>query len=124
MSTTDDIPIDLPEPTPPDFPQNDEKNNENLMPESMKKHTKTQAEKSVAITPQNDLPTLKTPVEIDDVDKNALPSSLLFQRTIEVASAVVIINNIITTPVTLQIRPKVGKAALKSLKFIEISSMQ
>ena len=54
MGSTDDIPIDLPEPAPPDFPQNDEKNNENVvnvksptktkaksntMPESMKKHT-------------------------------------------------------------------------------------
>ena len=128
MGSTDDIPIDLPEPAPPDFPQNDEKNDENVvnaksptktkaksntMPESMKKHTKTQAVKSVAITPQNDLPTLKTPVEIDDIDNSTLPSSLLSQRTIEVASAAVIINNRITTPVTLQIRPKSGKSSIE-----------
>ena len=128
MGSTDDIPIDLPEPAPPDFPQNDEKNNENVvnvksptktnaksntMPESMKKHTKTQAVKSVAITPQNDLPTRKTPVEIDDIDNSTLPSSLLSQRTIEVASAAVILNNRITTPVTLQIRPKSGKSSIK-----------
>ena len=128
MGSTDDIPKDLPDPAPPDFLQNDEKNNENVvnaksptktkaksntMPESMKKHTKTQAEKSVAFTPQNDRPTLKTPVEIDDVDNRTSPLSLLTQRTIEVASAAVIINNRITTPVTLQIRPKSGKSSIE-----------
>ena len=64
----------------------------------MKKYTKTQTKKSAVFTPQNDLPTLKIPVEIDDVDNNTLPTSLLTQRTIEVASAAVIINNIITIP--------------------------
>ena len=128
MGSTDDTPMDLPDPAPPDFLQNDEKNNENVvnaksptktkaksntMPESTKKHTKTQAEKSVAFTPQNDRPTLKTPVEIDDVDNRTSPLSLLTQRTIEVASAAVIINNRITTPVTLQIRPKSGKSSIE-----------
>ena len=83
------------------------------MPESMKKHTKTQAEKYVVITPQNDLPTLKIPVEIDDVENSTLPSSLSPQRTIEVASAAVIVNNRITTPVTIQIRPKSGKSSIE-----------
>ena len=82
----------------------------------MKKHTKTQTEKSVVITPQNDLPTLKIPVEIDDVDNNTLPTSLLTQRTIEVASAAVIINNRIATPVTLQIRPKSGKSSIEIIQ--------
>ena len=92
MGSTNDITIDLPEPAPPDFLQNGENNNENVvnaksptktkaksntMLESMKKHMKTQAEKTVAITPQNDLPTLKTPVEIDDVDNSTLLSTLL-----------------------------------------------
>ena len=73
MGSTDDNPMDLPDPAPPDFLQNDEKNDENVvnaksptktkaksntMPESMKNHTKTQAEKSIAFTPQNDRPTL------------------------------------------------------------------
>ena len=34
----------------------------------MKKNTTTQPAKSVVITPRNDLPTLKTPVEIYDID--------------------------------------------------------
>ena len=38
------------------------------------------------------------------------------QRTIETATAVIIINNIITTPVTLQLRPSKGSNNLNVLK--------
>ena len=128
MGSTNDIPTELPEPAPPDFPQNDIKKNENgdnaisptktkandkTIPGSKKKNTITQPAKSVVITPQDDLPTLKTPVEIDDVDTNTSPASLLIQITIEVASTAVIINNRITTPATLQIRPKNGKSSIE-----------
>ena len=131
MGSIDDTPNELPEPEPPDFPQNDEQKNENMVnansprknkandkiiPGSTKKHTKTQTEKSIVFTPQNYLPTLNTPVEIDDIDNNTLPVSLLTQRTIEVASAVVIINNRIKIPVTLQIRPKSGKSRIEITK--------
>ena len=73
-------------------------------------------------TPQNYPPTLETSIEIDDVDNNTPSSSQPTQTIIEVASVAVIIDNRITTPATLQIRPKTGRVALKVHKFIVISS--
>ena len=59
--------------------------------------------------PNTDVITLKNPV---------LPeaNNTMIQRTIEVATAAVIVNNRITTPVTLQLRPSKGNTNMNVLK--------
>ena len=59
--------------------------------------------------PNTDVITLKSPV---------LPeaNNTMTQKTIEVATAAVIVNNIITTPITLQLRPSRGSTNLNVLK--------
>ena len=64
-------------------------------------------------TALNVTPTLKTPVNIENTDNNTVMVSHLTQRTIEVATVAVIVNSKVTTPVTLQIKPKNEKANTK-----------
>ena len=51
-------------------------------------------------------------------------NNTMTQRTIEVATAAVIVNNRITTPVTLQLRPFKGSTNLNVLKAHKTSSQQ
>jgi len=78
----------------PSFSENEETNEQN---KNQEKH------------PNTDVITLKSPV---------LPeaNNTMTQRTSEVATAAVIVNNIITTPVTLQLRPSRGSTNLNVLK--------
>ena len=55
-------------------------------------------------TPEIDIIVLRDP-EFPAEEKNTMT-----QRTIEIWTAAVIVNNIITTPVTLQLRPTKGSA--------------
>ena len=75
--------------------------------------SKTQNEKSVVITTPYDASTLTTPINNENIDLNTASVSQLTQKTITVATAAVIVNNKITTPVTLQIRPKNGKSSIE-----------
>ena len=69
----------------------------------------TEQNKNQEKTPSTDVITLKSP---------ELPAAnnTMTQRTIEVATAAVIINNRITTPITLQLRPSRGSTNLNVLK--------
>ena len=77
----------------PSFSENEETNEQN---KNQEKH------------PNTDVITLKSPV---------LPeaNNAMTQRTSEVATAAVIVNNIITAPVTLQLRPSRGSTNLNVL---------
>ena len=77
------------------------KANGKFVPETPCNSSKTQNGESIVITTSNDTPILKTPVNIDDIDYNTATISHLTQRTIEVATTVVIVNNRVTTVVTL-----------------------
>ena len=59
--------------------------------------------------PTTDVTTLKSPILTE-------ANNTMTQRTIEVATAAVIVNNRITTPVTLQLRPFKGSTNLNVLK--------
>ena len=82
-------------------------------PATPRNRSKTQTEKSVVITTPNNASTLMTPINNENIDLITAAVSHLTQKTIEIAIAAVIVNNKITTPVNLQIRPKNGKSSIE-----------
>ena len=81
----------------------------NTNPQSNENVTAHNQNKNKENHPTTDVTTLKSPI---------LPeaNNTMTQRTIEVATAAVIVNNRITTPVTLQLRPFKGSTNLNVLK--------
>ena len=55
-------------------------------------------------------------ITLKDPESPPNANNTMTQRTIEIATAVVIVNNRITTPVTLQLRPSKGSTTLNVLK--------
>ena len=88
------------EPTPQTADANT--NQVKYMPQSLQNNHEAHSNNSEGENPNIDIITLKTPEK--------LANNIMTQRTIEIATAAVIINNRITTPVTLEIRPGKGNA--------------
>jgi len=80
----------------------------NNNPPSEKNNTPDKGNKNPEKIPEIDVMTLKDP----EITPNA--NDTMTQRTIEVATAAVIVNHRITTPVTLQLRPSKGSTNLTS----------
>ena len=79
-------------------------------PQSKENITIVDEEKNNDQRPENEILTLKDP----ELPPNA--NNTMTQRTIEIATAAVIVNHRITTPVTLQLRPSKGSTTLNALK--------
>ena len=82
----------------------------NDIPQSIKNTMSTKGNKNPEEIPEIEVITLKDP----ELPLNA--NNTMTQRTIEIATAVVIVNHRITTPVTLQLRPSKGSTNLNVLK--------
>ena len=82
----------------------------NNNPPSEKNNTPDKGNKNPEKIPEIEVMTLKDP----EITPNA--NDTMTQRTIEVATAAVIVNHRITTPVTLQLRPSKGSTNLNVLK--------
>ena len=91
--------------TPNNTPQSNENEATHDQNKNKEKHTTT------------DVITLKIPILPEANNTKA-------QRTIEVAMAAVIVNNRITTPVTLQLKPTKGSTNLNVLKTHQTSFQQ
>ena len=113
----DDEPTDQP-PAPSEVFDNDIENEKavkkktttfdtsNNNPPSKENTTTNNEEKNRDQRPENEIITLKNP----ELPPNA--NNTMTQRTIEIVTAAVIVNNRITTPVTLQLRPSKGSTTL------------
>jgi len=82
----------------------------NNNPPSEENTNSTKDDKIKEKRPETEIITLKDP----ELPPNA--NNTMTQRTIEIATAAVIVNNRITTPVTLQLRPSKGSTNLNVLK--------
>jgi len=82
----------------------------NNIPPSIKYTMSTKGNKNPEEIPEIEVITLKDP----ELPPNA--NNTMTQRTIEIATAVVVVNHRITTPVTLQLRPSKGSTNLNVLK--------
>ena len=82
----------------------------NNIPPSIENNTSAKGNKNPEEIPEIAVMTLKDP----EITPNA--NVTMTQRTIEVATAAVIVNHRITTPVTLQLRPSKGSTNLNVLK--------
>ena len=85
-------------------------NTSNNIPPSAKNNTPDKGNKNPEEIPEIEVMTLKDP----EITPNA--NDTMTQRTIEVATAAVIVNHRITTPVTLQLRPSKRSTNLNVLK--------
>ena len=118
----DDEPIDQP-PAPSEVFDDDIENEKttkkktttfdtsNNNPPSKENTTTDDEEKNKEQSPEIEIITLKDP----ELPSNA--NNTMTQRTIEIATAAVIVNNRITKPVTLQLRPSKGSTTLNTTKI-------